>query len=166
VSGTFLYCKVHTDITLLHRASDGEGLSLSAQDEEDLRNLQFLTTNIAEKLSTSKDGLPYLRAPLQLSLLISPLYLLIPSQLHKKSYSRQLMLSTSEVLGNQKPDTLVAVEKAIWKVVFALADGRLHPAQLLKRLADDLPWGRIAKLSPDDCSCFAIGEPHNIFNLI
>ena len=157
---------MHTDTKLLHRASDGERLSLSAQEEEDLRNLYFLTTNIAEKLSNSKDGLPYLRAPLQLSLLISPLYLLIPSQLHKKSYNRQLMLSTSEFLGNQKPDTLVAVENAIWRVVFALADGRLHPTQLLKRLSDDLPWGRIAKLSPDECCFFAIGEPHNNFNLI
>ncbi len=48
------------------------------------------------------------------------------------------MLSTSEFLGNRKPDTLVTVEKAIWRVVFALADERLNPTELLKKLADEL----------------------------
>jgi len=74
------------------------------------------------------------------------------------------MLSISEQLGNQKPATLVAVEKAIWKVVFALADGRLNPTQLLKSLADDLPWGEIAKVSDADKCWFAFGKRCNAFN--
>jgi hypothetical protein len=111
-------------------------------------------------LSGNKDGLTYLRAPLHLSLLISPLYLLIPSQLHKKSFNRQLVLATSEALGNQKPDALVAVEKAIWKVVFALADGRLNPTQLLKELAQELPWDGITKLSQEESGCFVLSKCH------
>lgn len=156
---------MHAKSKFLHRASNVKHLSLSDHEQEDLRSLYFLTTNIAQKLSGSKDGLPYLRAPLQLSLLISPLYLLIPSQLHKKSYSRQLMLAINARLGNQKPAPLVAIENAIWKVVFALADGRLNPTQLLKRLADDFPWGAIAKLSSDESGWFRISKRDNDFSL-
>jgi hypothetical protein len=69
------------------------------------------------------------------------------------------MLSISERLGNQKPDCLIAVEKAIWEVVFALADGRLNPTELLKKLAEDLPWGKIAHLSEDEKGWFGISKP-------
>jgi len=103
---------------------------------------------------------------LQLSLLISPLYLLIPSQLHKKTYNRQVLLATSERLGTKKPAALLAVEKAIWKVVFDLADGCHHPTQLLKSLALDLPWGDIKQLSQDEESWFAVSASHNNFHLI
>ena len=156
---------MHAKSKFLHRASNVKHLSLSAEEEEDLGSLYFLTTNIAQKLSGSKDGLPYLCAPLQLSLLISPLYLLIPSQLHKKLYSRQLMLAINARLGTQKLAPLVAIENAIWKVVFALADGHLNPTQLLKRLADDFPWGAIAKLSSDDSGWFRISKRDNNFSL-
>jgi hypothetical protein len=76
------------------------------------------------------------------------------------------MLSTSEFLGNRKPDTLVAVEKAIWRVVFALADGRLNPTALLKKLADDLPWGEISKLTSEDRCWFRICKPYHKMNFI
>ena len=148
------------------RASDGKHLSLSQQQEEDLRDLFFLTRNIAKTLSGTQNGFPFLRAPLQLSLLISPLYLLIPSQLHKKTYSRQVLLATSERLGTKKPAALLAVEKAIWKVVFDLADGCHHPTQLLKSLAHDLPWGDIKQLSQDEECWFAVSASRNNFHLI
>jgi len=157
---------MHTNIKLCPRASGGKPLSLSPQERDDLHNLYRLTTNIANKLSNTKDGLPFLRAPLQLSLLVSPLYLLIPAQLHKKSYSRQHMLSMSEFLGNRKPDTLVAVENAIWRVVFALADGHLNPTELLKKLADDLPWGQISKLTSEDRCWFGICKPYHKMKFI
>lgn len=146
------------DSKLFSRASNSKRLSLSPQEEEDLRDLYILTRNIAETLSGSTNGLPYLRAPLQLALLISPLYLLIPSQLHKKSYSRQVLLATSEHLGNKKPAALLSVEKAIWKVVFALADGQHNPIPLLKSLAEDLPWGEVTKVSQDERRWFAISK--------
>jgi len=111
------------------------------------------------------EGVPLTHAPLQLSLLISPLYLLIPSQLHKKSYSQQLMLAINARLGNQKPAPLVAIENAIWKVVFTLADGCLNPTQLLKHLANDFPWSAIAKLSSDESGWFRISKRDNDFSL-
>ena len=76
------------------------------------------------------------------------------------------MLSTSEFLGNRKPDTLVAVEKAIWRVVFALADRHLNPTALLKKLADDLPWGEISKLTSEDRCWFRICKPYHKMNFI
>jgi hypothetical protein len=133
-------------------------LSLSLQEQDDLQHLYDLTTTIAQRLSNTKDGLPYLRAPLQLSLLISPLYLLAPVQLHKRAFSRQLMLSTSEALGNRKPETIIEVEKAIWRVVFSLAEGRLDPSQLLQQLANDLPLKRIKEASEDDRRWFSLSE--------
>ncbi len=150
-----------TDTHLFPRASDGKHLSLSHQQAEDLHDLYFLTRNIAKTLSGSQNGLPFLRAPLQLSLLISPLFLLIPSQLHKKSYSRQVMLATSERLETKKPAALLAVEKVIWKVVFTLANGCHNPTQLLKSLAHDLPWGEINQLSQDEKCWFSISESRN-----
>jgi len=75
------------------------------------------------------------------------------------------MLSVSEQLGNQKPAALVAVEKAIWQVVFALAEGRLSPTKLLKTLADELPWSQIATVSEETKGWFVIGKLYNAFNL-
>ncbi len=76
------------------------------------------------------------------------------------------MLATSERLGTKKPAALLAVEMAIWKVVFTLADGRHNPTQLLKSLAHDLPWGEIKQLSQDEKSWFAISESLNNVHLI
>lgn len=145
-------------ICIFTSRASGNRLSISRQDRDDLQNLYILTTNIAQRLSNSKDGLPYLRAPLQLSLLISPIYLLTPVQLHKKSFSRQLMLSTSETLGNKKPDSIIEVEKAIWRVVFSLAEGRLDPSELLQQLANDLPWSQITEASEDDRGWFTMSK--------
>ena len=98
----------------------------------------------------------FLRSPLQLSLLISPIYLLFGVQLVKKNYNRRTMLLMNQVLGNRKTDLTIEVEKAIWKVVFSLAKGRLDPAQLLHRLCQDLPWEKIiaAKDSAVECHWF------------
>ena len=69
------------------------------------------------------------------------------------------MLAINLCLGNQKPKALVAVEKEIWKVVFAIADGCLNPTELLKKLADHLPWGKIAHLTADEIGFFGISKP-------
>ena len=98
----------------------------------------------------------FLRSPLQLSLLISPIYLLFGVQLMEKNYNRRTMLLMNQVLGNGKTDLTIEVEKAIWKVVFSLSEGRLDPAQLLHRLCQDLPWEKIiaAKDSAVECHWF------------
>ncbi len=124
------------------RAHAGQ-LPLSVEEREDLQDLSGLISIIGDGLGSTSDGLPHLRAPLQLSLLISPLYLFCPVQLYKRSFNRQQMLSTCQMLGNGKPDILIDIEKAIWRVVFILAEGRHDPMPLLRQLCDGLPWDRI-----------------------
>lgn len=116
---------------------------LSAGEKQELKN-------VVEKLRGNGDGLSPMRVPLQLSLLISPIYLLIPSQLVKKPFSRQTMYSISMKLGNAKTDLILEVERAIWLVIFCLADGTLDAGQLFHRLSETLPWNKIvAALSCD-----------------
>lgn len=124
------------------RAHAGQ-LPLSVEEREDLQDLSGLISIIGDGLGSTSDGLPHLRAPLQLSLLISPLYLFCPVQLYKRAFNRQQMLSTCQMLGNGKPDILIDIEKAIWRVVFILAKGRHDPMPLLRQLCDGLPWDRI-----------------------
>lgn len=120
-------------------------------------DLYWLTTNIGRQLSNNKDpeGLPYLRATLQLALLISPLYLLLPIQLHKKTYHRQSLLAISELLGNRKPASIVAAEMAIWKTLFTLADGLVEPVHLLRELSMELGQMRASR---EDQVWFNLGK--------
>jgi hypothetical protein len=97
---------------------------------------------IARKLTGSNE-VSLLRAPLQLSLLISPLYLLCPFQLIKRTYNRQAMLYISRLLGNGKTELIIEVEKAIWNALFSLAEGSLDSVQLLHHLCEQLPWDKI-----------------------
>jgi hypothetical protein len=95
-----------------------------------------------------------MRAPLHLALLISPIYLLLPMTLFKKSYNRHIMLSISTCLGNSKPQVLVDVEIAIWKSLLSLASGMNEPFDVLRQLSDDLPWDNIHGLSSMDSGWF------------
>jgi len=117
-------------------------LPLSDQEKGDLEDLAKLSKTVAQYI-TGGERLMFLCSPLQLSLLISAIYLLFGVQLVKKNYNRRTMLLMNQVLGNGKTDLTIEVEKAIWKVVFSLAEGRLDPAQLLHRLCQDLPWEKI-----------------------
>lgn len=103
-------------------------MSLSAQEHEDLEDLRMLFT----KAQGSSDGVSYLCAPLQLALLILPIYLLLPLNLFKKSYNQHTMISISTCLGNYKPPVLVDIEKAIWNTLFSLASEILDPLDLLQ----------------------------------
>jgi len=130
-------------------------LPLSDQEKGDLEDLSLLSQIVAQHV-TGSERLMFLRSPLQLSLLISPIYLFFGVQLIKKTYNRRTMLLMNQVLGNGKTDLTIEVEKAIWRVVFSLAEGRLDPAQLLHRLCQDLPWEKIiaAKDSAVECHWF------------
>ena len=138
-------------------------IHLAIQEKEELQDLSSLAVAIATQLKSKIEGLSFLRAPLQLALLISPIYLLNPGQLMKRTYNRNTMLSIYRLLGNKKPESIVEVEKAIWKVVFELSEGHLDPAQLLLNLYDNLPWEKMASLSEDDLRWFDLSK---LFNLI
>ena len=46
-------------------------------------------------------------------------------------------------LGNQKPQTMLAVEKAIWQVVLGVASGQIQTYTVLKTLMETLPWTEV-----------------------
>ena len=114
-------------------------------DQQNLSDLRVLF----EQFSTAADGVSNMRAALHLSLLISPIFLLVPIQLNKKSYNRNTMLSISTCLGNSKPQLLFDVEREIWKTLFSLASGTFQPFDLLRQLSDNLPWDFIETASDD-----------------
>lgn len=153
---SFFFHELLTDLLLFR--TPHVPVPLSTQEREDLHDLSSLTATIASQLKHPIEGLTFLRAPLQLSLLISPIYLLIPGQLMKRTYNRLTMLSINKLLGNEKPQSIIDVEKAIWDVVFSLAEGRLDPAQLLHRLSRDLPWDKIMAAERDECHWFDLSN--------
>ena len=99
-----------------------------------------------------------MRAPLNLALLISPIYLLLPLKHFKKSYNQNTMLGISASLGNAKPQVLRDVEMQIWKTLCSLASGMHDPFDLLHKLAESLPWDRIQAASSTDSTWFNLGE--------
>ena len=159
VEGWVLLCMLKTSLTLLSFRTCPKPLPLSSQEEEDLNDLSLLSVLISQTVKGG-DKLMFLRAPLQLSLLISPIYLLMPVQLVKRTYNRRNMVFINRLLGNGKTDLTIEIEKAIWMVVFALSEGRQDPAHLLKELCEVLPWDKInaADSSAEHCSWFNLSK--------
>ena len=85
----------------------------SANDAEDMKEFCSLITAISEKTGTG-ESLSALRAPLQLALFISPICLLFPFQIIKKSFNRQLVITTAIKLGNEKPKLILDIEKCMY----------------------------------------------------
>jgi hypothetical protein len=54
------------------------------------------------------------------------------------------MVLINQLLGNEKTDLTIEVEKLIWEALFTLAEGRVDPAQILRGLCHKLPWKEIA----------------------
>jgi hypothetical protein len=83
------------------------------------------------------------RSPFQLSVMITPFYLLVTRRLSTKSFHRRTVIDTSARLGPHKPPRLVAAENIIWDAVFRLAEGRVSVYTVLRDLANSLPWSDI-----------------------
>ena len=114
---------------------------------EDLETLRIL---YAKYSPSGGDGPSRLRSPLHLALFISPLFLLLPFNIIKKSYNRQAMIDISRCLGNQKPQVILEVEKAIWNTLFSLVSGTIDPLGLLQNLSDKMPWSKIDSAQSTD----------------
>jgi hypothetical protein len=85
------------------------------------------------------------RSPLQLALMISPLYLLMTLRLCTKSFHRRTLIDIAARLGPHKPPRVLAVEQIIWDAIFRLAEGRVSVNVVLRDLANSLPWSDIDK---------------------
>ncbi|KAJ3499603.1 hypothetical protein NLJ89_g10084 [Agrocybe chaxingu] len=91
-----------------------------------------------------------LRLPLHLALLISPLYLLVFAQLHKKDWDRWKLVITSFLLGNQKPRLLTSTELALWRVIFTVARGGKSTILALLDELESLPWDELTSMPEED----------------
>lgn len=132
---------------------------VSDQEREDLEEFSMLIMAFSKQQEIT-DALSLLRAPLHLSLMISPLFLLIPSNLTKRSFNRKSLLTISKLLGNNKPDSIIAVEKVLWTFLFRLAEENVDSAVLLHDLCDTLDWNQIesAARSAHDRSWFDLSQ--------
>ena len=89
------------------------------------------------------------RSPLQLALMISPLYLFMTQRLSLKSFHRRTLIDFAAKLGPQKPPLILTVENLIWDALFKLAEGRFLVYDVLLDLANSLPWSKInGELNP------------------
>lgn len=136
--------------------------TLSPEEQEDLNDLREFFSGLSQE-QRSKDGVSHMRAPLHLALLISPIYLLLPTQHVKRSYNRHTMLTISNALGNFKPQVVLDVETAIWRTLFSLASGLSDPFDLIQQLSASLPWQEIQAASSPVSNWFDLGKfPHSI----
>lgn len=105
---------------------------------------QFIANNQVEGYKTSASGSRVgSRTPLQLALMISPLYLLVTFRLSTKSFNRRTVIDLAAKLGPHKPPLVLAVEKLIWDALFKLADAPPTAYGVLRDLANSLPWSEI-----------------------
>ena len=108
------------------------------------------------------------KQPLQLALMITPLFLLVPRSLTSREISKEAMfrvscLCTSHsnktnifnqlavALGNQnRPPLLVHIENMIWRALFELADPNQTTSAfaVLKQLYTNIPWDSLKLLDP------------------
>ncbi|PPR03258.1 hypothetical protein CVT26_008086 [Gymnopilus dilepis] len=115
----------------------------------DLPLSTLFSYDFQEELSSStKGGSPAgLRAPLQLALLLTPLYLTLQMSLFKKSFNRRVLIETAAKLGPCKPLVLRKVEYLFFHALQRLSKGRVLPGRVLKDLVDSIPWNEVDELA-------------------
>lgn len=122
-------------------------LSRGYQDEESYERFVVEYDNFIKNCQVegynSSVSLVGSRSPLQLSLMISPLYLLVTMRLSSKSFNRRSVIDLAAKLGSHKPPLILAVENLIWDAIFYLAEGQVSVYDVLHDLANSLPWSLI-----------------------
>ena len=111
-------------------------------DEYVLKYEAFIKGCEEEGCRSSPSRVQY-RSPLQLALLISPLFLLLTTRLFLKSYHRRTLIDVAAKLGPRKPPLILKVENLIWDAVFKLSEGHHEAHTVLLELAESLPWTEI-----------------------
>ncbi|PPQ97062.1 hypothetical protein CVT26_001244, partial [Gymnopilus dilepis] len=109
----------------------------------DLQEVMCSISGCRQRVAGGGLSLASFRGPLQVALALSPIYLLSTKLLGNKVWNKRVLIEVSSLLGNDKPDALLNVEKIIWNVLFMLADGQLDPREVLLRLNHDIPWADI-----------------------
>lgn len=124
------------------------------QDQEAYECFEIEYDTFIKKCQTegcpSSTALVGSRSPLQLAVMISPIYLLMTFRLSTKSFHRRTVIHLAAKLGPHKTPRILAVESAIWDAIFRLAEGRISVYRVLCDLAKSLPWSDIEEASNCD----------------
>jgi hypothetical protein len=105
------------------------------KDQESYKQFEIVYNAFIKKCQTGE--CPSLAAhvssclPFQLSVTISPLYLLVTCRLSTKSFHRRTIIDIAARLNPHKPPRLLAVEICIWDAVFRLAEGGMSVYTML-----------------------------------
>ncbi|KAF8813075.1 hypothetical protein BYT27DRAFT_7207231 [Phlegmacium glaucopus] len=106
----------------LQEFKDIAALTLSdSNNGQDEKFVLFL-----EKIARDKQNINNLHLPLQVALLISPIFLLQEIQIHLSTFYVQRYKPTlySKALGNGRPDIISKFEQFMWKELFSVAKGQ------------------------------------------
>ncbi|KDR86190.1 hypothetical protein GALMADRAFT_219157 [Galerina marginata CBS 339.88] len=103
----------------------------------------------------SKETSRYMKTPIVLAALLSPIYLLLPVNLITVYVGKLDTLMTSKRIGNTKPRALQHAERQVWKALFAISTGRKAPLNALLECFDEIDWADIE--SVDSLGWFSDG---------
>lgn len=126
-----------------------------------------------EDLYSNSSSVHRFKMPLHLSLIISPLILLIPNKLHTKDWDQKALLlvgphcasalffsdgyifcQMGKKLGNQRPDSLLNAEKHMWKIIFCTGRGERTARDGIRDVLAHLPPDLLNEISSADCQWF------------
>ena len=148
----FSFSPRHLYLIALSLANSGlrllDRVVLPLEDQENLEEFCMLAAEASSISGT--ENYASMRAPLQLALFISPIYLLVSFQLVKKSFNHQTLLDTAVRLGNTKPDILLEVEGIIWRALFSIAKGESGPDEAFRVMIAVLPWEKMDSIGKSD----------------
>jgi len=137
----------------------------------------MLSSHFESLLETLGDQFKHdhLRLPLQVAVLLSPIFLLHETQIHKsriycQRYKMMLVCEPfltiisclifdhkySKCLGNERPKSVIQFENVIWKAIFQIACGAIDVYQATDLIATAIP-GVMAIVEDGDASWFNLG---------
>ncbi|KDR72380.1 hypothetical protein GALMADRAFT_229150 [Galerina marginata CBS 339.88] len=105
--------------------------------------------------SKNKETMRYMKSPITLAALLSPIYLLLPVNLITAYIGKLETLMISKRIGNTKPRELQCAEQQIWKALFAISTGKKAPLNALLECIDEIDWADIK--SVDSSGWFSEG---------
>lgn len=113
------------------------------------------------------------RYPLVVSLLVSPLFLLLDKKLMNyswnmdeiikvnffdlKIYAIKRFFKVSKALGNSKPPVLAMVECEMWRALLSIVKGQATAFSAMDTFFKGVPWGQLGSLDEKEKEFFASG---------
>lgn len=128
---------------MVENANPSSGIKDEASFEAFATEYEKFLKKCEEEGCSSSPSRVSSRSPLQLALMISPLYLLNTARLSLKSFHRRSIIDVAAKLGPKKPSLILTIENLIWDAIFKLAEGHSTVYDIIRELVESLPWSEI-----------------------